>query len=86
MSTISINYCKTLRFIFSKTHDHNNQGRKFSHISNLIITFTTNRFNMTDELFLKQNKQMVEWVIMKKSKHFILNGNDVDYGEDIEDD
>ena len=29
---------------------------------------------------------MVEWALIKKSKPYILNGNDVDYGEDIEND
>ena len=29
---------------------------------------------------------MVEWALIKKSKHYILNGNDVEYGEDNEND
>ena len=89
MSSKSILYCKILRLLFSKIKaivHHNNQGQKFSHISNLIVTFTTQRLYMTDKYFFKQNKQILEWALFKKSRHYILKRKNVDYGEDIEND
>ena len=41
-------------------------GYKFSHISEMIITFITDLRNMTYEHYLKQPKPMIEWVLNKE--------------------
>ena len=39
---------------------------KFSHKSDMKITFITNLRNMTYEHYLKQPKRMIEWKIVEK--------------------
>ena len=84
MSTQTIMPNKTLVLLFPTIYQNIIQRHKFSHISSLFITFRTRFLYMTEEYFLKHNKLMLEWALRKESRHYILNGKHVDYGEDIE--
>ena len=48
-------------FVLSKIKYFQSYGRKFSHISEMNITFITDLRNMTYEYYLTQPKPMVEW-------------------------
>ena len=50
----------------SKIEYLENDGHKFSHISEMNIVFITDLRNMTYEHYLKIPKPMIEWTIIKK--------------------
>ena len=49
----------------TKIEFYSRRGFKFSHISEMNITFMTHLRNMTYEHYLKQSKPMIEWVLNK---------------------
>ena len=51
---------------FAKNKYYQKRGHKFSHISEMNITFITVLRNMTYEHYLIQPKPMVEWILNKK--------------------
>ena len=63
----SIRYHWDLRpFLLAKISDHEQRRYKFSHISEMKITFITLRIYMTYEYYLKQPKSMLQWNLIKK--------------------
>ena len=54
------------RNLMSKIEYLENNGHKFSHISEMNIVFITDLRNMTYEHYLKIPKPMIEWSIIKK--------------------
>ena len=54
------------RYLLEKITSFEKKGYKFSHISEMKITFITNRRYMTYELYLQQTKSMLEWTLIKK--------------------
>ena len=48
-------------FLLSKINYFESNGHKFSHISEMNITFITDQRNMTYEHYLKIPKPMLEW-------------------------
>ena len=67
--SVSAGYCLR-NFLLSKIKYFERYGRKFSHMSELNITFISDLKNMTFELYLNQPKSMLEWklnVILAKN-------------------
>ena len=54
------------RNLISKIEYLENDGHKFSHISEMNIVFITDLRNMTYEHYLMLPKPMIEWTIIKK--------------------
>ena len=54
------------RFLISKIEYLENDGYKFSHISEMNIIFITDFRNMTYEYYLTIPKSMLEWTLIKK--------------------
>ena len=54
------------KILISKIESFESYGYKFSHISEMNITFRTGFTIMTYEHYLKQPKPMVEWILNKK--------------------
>ena len=59
-------FCDIKRFLLAKVDNFERKGYKISHISEMKITFTTHRRNMTFEYCLRQPKSMLEWSLNKK--------------------
>ena len=53
-------------YLISKIEYLENEGHKFSHISEMNIVFISDPRNMTYEYYLKIPKSMLEWTIIRK--------------------
>ena len=63
----NVNRYYSLRpYLITKIEYFTRQGYKFSHISEMKITFITNFKNMTFKYFLSQLKSMLEWKLIEK--------------------
>ena len=57
---------KLRSYLISKIDDFENEGHKFSHISEMNIVFISDLRNMTYQHYLQIPKPMIEWTIIKK--------------------
>ena len=63
----NVNRYYSLRpYLITKIDYFTRQGYKFSHISEMKITFITNFNNMTFKYYLTQPKSMLEWKLIEK--------------------
>ena len=71
--------CHLKNFLLSKIKYFERYGLKFSHISEMNITFKTDLRNMTFEHYLTQPKSMLEWklnaILAKNSQLIEIFGN-----------
>ena len=66
LHNIYISGRKLRSYLISKIEDLENDGHKFSHISEMNIVFISNLRNMTYEHYLMIPKPMIEWTIIRK--------------------
>ena len=62
-----------LKLLISKNFYHIARGHKFSHMSNMSITFETHQSNMTRKCAIEQKLQLIERLLMKNGNHPSFN-------------
>ena len=65
-------------FVLSKIKYYERRGHKFSHISEMNITFISDLMDMTYKHYLQQPKSMLEWklnIILARNPHLIKSLN-----------